>query len=83
MNLLVDIAGWLAAVTILLAYGMLSTGRLSPRSPVYQGLNFVGAAGFILNSGWHGAWPSAVLNVVWLGISCYALWRPPGAVGAR
>lgn len=77
MNVLVETAGWLAAALILVAYALLSTGRLAARSPLYQGLNLVGALGFIVNSGWNGAWPSAALNVIWLGVSCYALWRPP------
>lgn len=77
LNIMVEIAGWTGAALILFAYGLLSTGRLAARSPVYQGMNLLGAMGFIINSGWYGAWPSAVLNVVWLGVSCYALWRPP------
>ncbi len=77
LNLLVDIGGWLAAGLILLAYALLSTGRLSAGSRIYQGLNLVGALGFIVNSGWYGAMPSAVLNVIWMAVSCYALWRPP------
>jgi hypothetical protein len=75
--LMVEAVGWLAAGLILLAYALLSTGRLKAGSRMYQGLNLVGAAGFVLNSGWNGALPSAVLNVVWMGLSCYALWRPP------
>jgi hypothetical protein len=35
----------------------------------------VGAAGFVVNSGYHGAVPSAVLNVIWMGIGATALWR--------
>lgn len=77
VNWTVEFAGWLAAGLILLAYALLSTGRLSARSRAYQGLNLVGAVGFVINSGWNGAWPSAVLNVIWMGVSCYALWRPP------
>ena len=37
--------------------------------------NLTGAAGFIVNSGWNGALPSAVLNVIWMLIGVYALWR--------
>lgn len=77
VNVLVEIAGWLAAVLILLAYALLSTGRLRAGSRLYQGLNLVGALGFVINSGWNGALPSAVLNVVWMGLALYALWRPP------
>jgi hypothetical protein len=36
-------------------------------------MNVVGAIGLALNSGWNGAWPSAGLNVVWLGIALAAL----------
>jgi hypothetical protein len=77
IEVLVEVVGWLAAAMILLAYAMLSTGRLRAGSRWYQGLNLAGAAGFVLNSGWNGAVPSAALNVIWMGFSCYALWRPP------
>jgi hypothetical protein len=36
-------------------------------------MNIFGAIGFVVNSGWNGAYPSAALNVVWLGIGGYAL----------
>jgi hypothetical protein len=77
MNLAIEIAGWVGAALILLAYALLSTGRLAARSRLYQGLNLVGAAGFVINSGWNGAVPSAALNVIWMVLACYALWRPP------
>jgi hypothetical protein len=38
-------------------------------------MNVVGAAGFIVNGWWHGAIPSASLNVVWMLIGAFALWR--------
>ena len=50
-------------------------GRLSGQSRAFQWLNVVGAAGFIVNSGWHGAWPSTVLNVIWAGIGIVTLAR--------
>jgi hypothetical protein len=77
MNIFVEALGWMAAALILLAYMLLSTGRVAARSRVYQGLNLVGAIGFIVNSGWNHAIPSAALNVIWMAVSCYALWRPP------
>jgi hypothetical protein len=42
---------------------------------LYQGMNVVGAAGFAINGWWHGALPSASLNVVWALIGAWALWR--------
>jgi hypothetical protein len=35
-------------------------------------MNVVGAAGFIINGWWHGALPSAALNVLWLMIGAFA-----------
>ena len=75
MSLLVEIAGWTGALLILLAYLLLSAGKLNGQSLVYQGMNVVGAAGFVINGWWHGAIPSAALNVLWLLIGAIASWR--------
>ena len=74
-ELLVEAAGWIGAALILLAYVLLSLGRLTGQSAVYQGMNVAGAAGFVINGWWHGAWPSASLNVAWAMIGAFALWR--------
>ena len=75
IELAVEVAGWVGAALILLAYLLLSMGRLTGQSALYQGMNIVGAAGFIINGWWHGALPSAVLNVIWMMIGGVALWR--------
>lgn len=67
--------GWAGAALILGAYALLTAGRLSADSAAYQGMNVAGAAGFVVNSGWNGAIPSAALNVVWAGIGLFALIR--------
>ena len=71
----VEVVGWGGALLILLAYLLLSMGRLTGQSPVYQWMNVFGAAGFTINGWWHGALPSAALNVLWMGIGGFALWR--------
>ncbi|HEX3395307.1 MAG TPA: hypothetical protein VHS76_01320 [Steroidobacteraceae bacterium] len=71
----VSIAGWMAALLILGAYALLQFGRIKPSSWVYQIMNIVGAAGFIINCTYNHAWPSVALNIVWLGIAIYALRR--------
>jgi hypothetical protein len=75
LNLAVEAAGWAGAVLILTAYLLLSAGRLSGQSLAYQGMNVVGAAGFVVNGWWHRAVPSASLNVLWLVIGVVASWR--------
>ena len=73
--ILVEVAGWAGALLILAAYLLLSMGRVNGRSTPYQAMNVVGAAGFIVNGWYHGALPSAVLNVIWMLIGAIALWR--------
>ena len=74
-RILIETIGWTGAVLILIAYVLLSTGRLTGQSRLYQWMNVVGAACFIVNSGYNGAIPSAVLNVIWAGIGFFTLWR--------
>jgi hypothetical protein len=73
VKLLIEVIGWAGAVLILVAYGLLSAGKLSGRSVSYQLMNVVGATGFVINSGYNGAIPSAALNVIWVGIGVVAL----------
>ena len=75
VELAIEIVGWGGAVLILLAYLFLSAGKLTGQSSLYQWMNVVGAAGFVTNGWWHGALPSAVLNVIWMMIGGVALWR--------
>lgn len=75
MQLFIEIAGWSGAVIILVAYGLLSADKLSSKSSVYQWMNVVGAAGFVINSGAKGAYPSAVLNMIWIAIAVFAVVR--------
>jgi hypothetical protein len=73
MKLTIEVVGWAAAVLILGSYALLSTGKLRAQSLTYQAMNIVGAAGFVVNSGWNGAFPSAAMNVMWMGIGIYAV----------
>jgi hypothetical protein len=73
------VIGWAGAALILGAYILVSMGRLTGRSRAFQWMNIVGAAGFIINSGWHGAIPSTVLNIIWVGIGIATLWQIRGS----
>lgn len=73
-ELAVEVIGWGGAILILLAYLLVTIGRLTGRSLVFQWMNLIGAAGFAVNGWWHGALPSASLNVIWMLIAAVALW---------
>lgn len=75
IEIAIEVAGWTGAALILIAYLLLSMGRLTGQSAVYQWMNVFGAAGFTINGWWHGALPSAALNVIWMLIGGVALWR--------
>ena len=72
---LVEAAGWAGAVCILLAYLLLSVGKLTGQSAAYQLMNLAGAIGFVINGWWHRAIPNTAMNVVWAVIALYALIR--------
>jgi hypothetical protein len=61
-------------VLVLGAYILVTLGRLTGQSPAFQWMNLVGAAGFLVNGWWHGALPSATLNLIWMLFAAGALW---------
>lgn len=62
MKYLIESVGCIAAAMMLSAFVLLTTGRLNSNSPLYQWLNVLSGAGFIINSGWNGAYPSGSLT---------------------
>jgi hypothetical protein len=83
LRIVIEIIGWSAAVMMLSAYLLLTSGRLRSLSPAYQWLNVLSGAGFIVNSGWNGAYPSAALNLIWMAIGLYGLLRGARSLDAR
>ena len=73
MGIAVEVVGWAGAFAVLIAYGLVSAERVTSRSWTYQLLNIGGAVGLVINSSWNGAIPSAVVNIIWIGIGIYAL----------
>ncbi len=77
LKVTIEIIGWVAASVMLSAYLLLTMGKISGRSSLYQWLNVLSGAGFILNSGWNGAYPSAFINIVWVAIGLYGVFARP------
>ena len=72
-NLLIDVAGWLGAVALLSAYGLVSAKKLAGDSIRYQALNLLGGGLLIANSFYYGAFPSVGVNVIWIVIAIVTL----------
>jgi len=76
----VDMAGWLGSVAVVTAYCLISLQKLRSNSKIYQWLNLIGSVGLAVNTAYYRAFPSTVVNIVWLLIACLALiriWRMP------
>jgi hypothetical protein len=38
-------------------------------------MNIGGSIGLVINTGYNGAIPSTVVNIIWMAIGAHALWR--------
>lgn len=70
-----DVIGWLGAALLLAAYGLTAARKLAGHSASFHVLNLAGSAGLATNSAVNHAFPSAVLNVIWMAIGVVALAR--------
>lgn len=82
MESLINILGWAGTVLYLIAYGMVSAKKVEGDSWMYQGLNFVAGSFLIINTLYLRAYPSAGLNIAWVGIAVFTLgqkvWKKNG-----
>jgi drug/metabolite transporter (DMT)-like permease len=68
-SILIDVIGWIGAISILVAYALVSTRKLEGNSIPYQLLNLAGGACLIVNTIYYRAYPSTFVNLVWAGIA--------------
>lgn len=68
-----EVAGWLGAVALLLAFGLGAAHIVEPSSAVYLGLNLFGALGLARASLLRRAYSPALLNMVWAAIAAFSL----------
>ena len=66
--LMVNMIGWAGAGALLVAYALVSSKKCEGTSLAYQGLNMAGSALLIVNTVYFRAYPSAFVNLVWIGI---------------
>ncbi len=61
-----DVIGWIGAVGILVAYGMLTADRWESSALTYQATNAVCAGALLIWAVSIRGWQSALLNGVWM-----------------
>lgn len=74
-EILIEIVGWAGSVLIVGSYALNIRGKLAANSPAYIWANIVGAVFFAINSFSHGAMPSVVVNIVWIGFAIESILR--------
>lgn len=74
-KIIIDILGWAGTILYLIAYGLVSAKKAEGNSWLYQGLNLFAGALLIVNTLYLRAYPSAGLNIAWVGIAVVTLGR--------
>lgn len=69
MNLLIEAIGWVASVLIVGSYALNITGRLHTDSKWYVWANIFGGLFFVINTYFHQAYPSMMVNFIWVIIA--------------
>lgn len=72
-ELVIDIVGWLGAAAVLYAYFLVSTNRIKGNSLHYQFFNVLGALCLIVNTYYNHAYPSTVVNIIWIAVAIYSV----------
>lgn len=75
LTILFESIAWAGGAATLVAYGMVSSGKLDARGRVFQALNLLGAAALAASAASHGAWPSTAVNAAWIAIGLATLPR--------
>ena len=74
-KLLIDVLGWIGALTLIAAYFCVSFRKIAADSALYQFMNAVGSFLLIVNTVYYRAYPSAFVNIVWIAIAISARLR--------
>lgn len=72
IKLVADLLGWAGALMVLAAYAAVSFRKIRPESGWYQFCNGLGGVFLVVNTMYYHAYPSAFVNVVWIGIAMAA-----------
>lgn len=73
MNYFIETIGWIGAVLIVGAYFLNITRKLKSSSAIYIISNLLGGIFFTVNTLVHHAYPSMIVNIIWVLIAIGAL----------
>ena len=81
MDNFIEIIGWIGAVLIVGSYFLNINGKVKSSSSMYLFSNLIGGIFFIANTFVHHAFPSMIVNIIWVIIAIAALLKKDKPVG--
>lgn len=76
LELFVETLGWLASILIVGSYALNLWGKIEANSKLYVWANIIGGLFFVVNTYFHQAYPSMVVNIIWVIIAVVLLIKP-------
>jgi hypothetical protein len=73
MRILIEVLGWIGSILIVGSYALNITGRLAANNKIYVVANIIGGVFFVVNTYYHEAYPSMLVNVIWVIIAIVML----------
>lgn len=71
----IDMIGWIGSAMIVGAYAFNTYGKIRSDSHIYHWLNIIGSICLVINTYYHNAIPSTVVNAIWIVIALLGLLR--------
>jgi len=74
-KIIIEIIGWIGSVAVVAAYLLVSYNKVKSDSYFYQFLNLLGSICLIINTFYHNAFPSMIVNIIWSFIAIAVLFK--------
>jgi hypothetical protein len=75
-EIIIETLGWMASVLIVGSYALNLWGKIEANSKPYVWSNIVGGLFFVINTYYHKAYPSMMVNIIWVIIAIGLLLKP-------
>lgn len=75
-EIIIECLGWMASILIVGSYALNLWGKIETNSKTYMWTNIIGGLFFVINTYFHHAYPSMVVNIIWVIIALVLLLKP-------
>lgn len=75
-EIIIETLGWIASILIVGSYALNLWGKIEANSTLYVWANIIGGFFFVINTYYHEAYPSMMVNIVWVVIAIGLLLKP-------